>query len=387
MEAILLKQAYDHLLKRRQGKWISAILMIVMVLGITACQKPAPIKVGVLGTFSGSSSDLSVSGRRGAELAAQLINETGGIQKRQIELVFKDDENNPKTALAQQQAFLSEGVQLVIGPFTSGMVLAAIDYVNSNDMLQLGATISADSLSGKDDHFIRFIASTKEQAVVLAQAASAKKHQSIMVVYDERNKGFTDQLVLNYVAQIQSLLNITPEVIAYDPSKEETVKKVKDSIALKKPEAVFVVASAEECSKMAHYTVSLTNKIQLYGPLWANTQELVRKGGTDVDGMMLVGGIDDTDKSEAYTTFKQRFEDHYGESPTFASMYTYETLMALAESMKTADQIEPTAIKNELLRIGKFEGIQGSFSLDAFGDNTRAYMLFEIENGKMRKVE
>lgn len=330
---------------------------------------------------------MSVSGRRGAELAAQVINETGGVKNRKIQLIFKDDENDPKVALSSQEAFVNEGVKFVVGPFTSGMAMAVMDYVNNNDLLLLGPTISADSLSKKDDHFIRFIASTKEQALVLAQEAVNRKHKSISVVYDQRNKGFTDQLVQNYVSLIQKGLNITPEVIAYDPTKSDSTQAALNAIVLHKPEALFLVASAEECAKMAQTLAEEQLSIQLYGPLWANTQELVRKGGTSINGMILVGGIDQEDQVNSYLEFTKKYEENYGEPPTFASMYSYETLMALAETMKASGSTDPENIKMAMIKKGEFSGVQGPFTLDAFGDNTRAYLLMRIQDGTMRKVE
>lgn len=208
-----------------------------------------------------------------------------------------------------------------------------------------------------------------------------------MIIYDVRNKGFTEQLVQNYVNQVQNLLQVTPEIIAYDPSKKETITAVQSAISSRKPEALFMVASAEECAKIANYVSKDQLSIQLYGPLWANTQELIRKGGSAVNGMQLVGGIDQAKQSPEYSAFKEKYEDHYGEPPTFASMYTYETLMALAESIKACRSTEPEAVKTEMLKIGKFKGVQDSFEIDAFGDNTRAYLLMQIEDGILRKVE
>lgn len=49
--------------------------------------------------MTGINSDLSVSGRKGVELATEEFNKAGGLNGRKIELVVKDDKNDTTTAL------------------------------------------------------------------------------------------------------------------------------------------------------------------------------------------------------------------------------------------------------------------------------------------------
>lgn len=371
--------------KPRAILWLTGLM--VLVAGLSGCAKPVPIQLGVLGTLTGPNSDLSVSARRGAELAVERINENGGVLGRPVVLNVKDDQNDPAIALKQVQAFLEEKTGLVIGPFTSGMAMAAIDYANDNSLLLLAPTVSADSLSGLDDHLLRFIASTKEQAMVLTDMAKKKGHQRIAVIYDTRNKGFTEQLVANYQDQLAAKMALKPEAMGYDPSKPQEVEAVYAFLEQTAPDGIFVIASAEDCAKAAQHIRSVGLNAQLYGPLWANTPELIRKGGTAVDGMIVVAGMDIDSSSEAYRQFAEAYQQHYGEKPTFASVYTYETVMAIKTAMELANTDSPEAVKTALIEQGEFQGLQGSYRIDRFGDNSRAYLLLEINQGELRKVE
>lgn len=372
---------------RKTIKVIVLFILLLTVVLLSACEKNTTIKIGVVGTMSGKESDLSVSGRRGIELAASEINASGGINGQLIELVIKDDLNSPEQALKVDQEFVQEGIQFVIGHFTSGMTLSVIDYVNTESLLMLGPTISADQLSQMDDHFIRFIASTREQAEVLSNIVKLNQHKNTIVIFDTRNKGFTNKLVENFQILVKEKTGFIPEAIEYDPSAKETRDEAIKKIVSASPDGLFIVASAEECAVLAQNLKIKLPQIQLYGPLWANTQELLRKGGNAIENMILVGGIDYEDKKTSFVSFSEEFKNQYGEEPTFASMYGFETMKALAQSIVASKSLNIDKVKTKLIEIGSFEGVQESFSIDEYGDSTRNYHAYQVKSGKLRKVD
>ena len=79
------------------------MLRIVRLAGIVAFSLTAlcasavePIKVGVSGPFTGGSSPMGIAMRDGIRLAAQEINEGGGILGRPLQLIERDDEARPE---------------------------------------------------------------------------------------------------------------------------------------------------------------------------------------------------------------------------------------------------------------------------------------------------
>lgn len=365
--------------------WTIFISNIIYFNGCT--NKYETIKIGVLGTMSGINSDLSVSGRRGVELAADEINKAGGLNGKKVQLVVKDDKNDLKVSLEMDKEFIDENVQVVIGPYTSGMIVNAMDYLRDKDILFLGPTISADNLSSKEDNFIRFIASTKEQAVVLNQMAKKNKDKKFAVIYDKENKGFNETLYNNF----KDLLGKNGGEVIFtnefssnrDSNYSEIAKKIVDS----KAEAVFIIANAYSNAAITQQIRKAGCNIQIYSPLWSNTADLIKKGGSSVDGMFIVGAIDLNSKSKEFIDFKKRYLDKYGESPTFSSVYSYETAMALFEAIKMGPDFKSSTIKNNIIKIKSFKGLEGNYEIDKYGDNTRKYMMFRIENGEFRKVE
>lgn len=71
--------------------------------------------------------------------------------------------------------------------------------------------------------------------------------------------------------------------------------------------------------------------IDIYSPLWSHTTDLIRVGGEYVNGVKVVCGLDNNSNAESYVKFNKDFLDRYEVEATFASVYSYETMMALKE--------------------------------------------------------
>ncbi|RKR29296.1 amino acid/amide ABC transporter substrate-binding protein (HAAT family) [Acidovorax sp. 93] len=109
----------------------------VVASGVLACTAllPAqaqigstvPVRVGVVGPFTGPSADFGVPMLNGIKLAVDEINAVGGYLGRPLELVIKDDTADPDQGRKVSQELLNEKVVATIGFCNTGVALKAID--------------------------------------------------------------------------------------------------------------------------------------------------------------------------------------------------------------------------------------------------------------------
>ncbi len=93
------------------------LLALALALAATSCtttERADPIRVGALYPLSGSQGPGGVDEHRGAALAADLVNDGGGVGGRPIELV-SIDVPAADAAPAAVQALRDDGVELVAG--------------------------------------------------------------------------------------------------------------------------------------------------------------------------------------------------------------------------------------------------------------------------------
>ena len=367
--------------------WVSIIFLLVIIMAC-GCAGKKPIKIGLVGTMTGKQSDLSVSGRRGVEIAIEKINNNGGIHGRKIELVIKDDLFDQNRAKEIVGEFVKEGIQIVIGHYTSGEMTAAYDEVKKQDILYLGPTISADALGGIDDNFIRFIASTKEQAQIITKVALEKKQKKFVVIIDNKNIGFNEMLYKNFEDCLNEGGESILTKITYDNLDDDTIVKISNEIkAQKEVESLFIISNASDLATITKECRKRNIESTIYGPLWAHTDDLLRIGGEYVDGVNVVSGVDYDNTSEEFIEFQDAFYKKYGKEVSFSSIYSYEAMMALSIAIESVGNTDPKKVKAKIIEIGTFQGLQEKFLIDQYGDNTRNYMLDQIMKGGYVRVD
>jgi len=107
---------------------------------MTALHNP-PIKIGVLFSSSGLTAPIEQSQQRATILAAEEINAAGGINGRQLELIFRDPASIPsRYATMIEQLIVEEQVRVVVGCYMSSTRKAVIPVVERHNALLLYPT-------------------------------------------------------------------------------------------------------------------------------------------------------------------------------------------------------------------------------------------------------
>jgi len=110
-------------------RWLTGLVgtaALCTALGVQA-QAAATLKVGVIGPFSGPSSDFGLLMLQGVQLAAEEINAVGGYMGRHLELVIKDDQGIPEVGLKGSQELVAAGVVATLGFCNTGVAQKSLD--------------------------------------------------------------------------------------------------------------------------------------------------------------------------------------------------------------------------------------------------------------------
>ncbi len=146
-----------------------------------------PIRIGTLIDVTG---DLAVFGPpivAATDLAALLINEAGGINGRQIEMVHRDSGTSPQIATDAASALVNvDGVEAIVGSLSSGVTLAVAESVtipNGAVLMSPASTSPAISALSDNDFVFRTTVSDALQGVIAAQVASQLGYDNVATLY------------------------------------------------------------------------------------------------------------------------------------------------------------------------------------------------------------
>jgi branched-chain amino acid transport system substrate-binding protein len=123
----------------RNGKHVSAILLIVVTVFLLALAAPAraadPIKVGFSMALTGSVAQNGKQLIMALELWRDDINASGGLLGRPVELVYYDDQSNPSNVPGIYTKLITvDKVDLLLGPYATNMAAAAVPVIMQHNM-------------------------------------------------------------------------------------------------------------------------------------------------------------------------------------------------------------------------------------------------------------
>jgi ABC-type branched-subunit amino acid transport system substrate-binding protein len=125
-----------------------ASLLVAALLPLFSLAAP-PLRIGVIGPFSGPSSDFGVHMRNGVMMAAAEVNAVGGYAGRQLELVIMDDRGDPATGLKLAEQMVKENVVATIGYCNTGVAAKAIDVFQAHQMPLIIPCATGSALTSK----------------------------------------------------------------------------------------------------------------------------------------------------------------------------------------------------------------------------------------------
>lgn len=95
-----------------------------------------PIRIGISLPLTGDFSEPGQGIQAGYETWAEMVNSSGGLLGRPVELLFRDDASDPNRVVSDYESLISqEEVDLVFGPFSTRLVIPAAEVAESYDML------------------------------------------------------------------------------------------------------------------------------------------------------------------------------------------------------------------------------------------------------------
>ncbi|MEO1816773.1 MAG: ABC transporter substrate-binding protein [Acetobacterium sp.] len=364
------------------------VLMIGIILTLTSCGQQEPVTIGFVASLTGSTSELGVNGRNGLMMAIEEINATGGINGRSVEVVVKDDKNDPQTGLAVDQELYEDGISFIIGHMTSNMAALSIPFVNSKDMLMISPTMSATTLFNQDDHLIGVVSPNSDQAVIIKESmvknGGGKK---VAVIYESQNLAYTGTVKDCLAKEIEPLGGQFIYEEAFLSGANPNYLDISQRVLNSKPDSIVILASSFDAAMFCQQFYKQNNQTPVYLAAWSMNNDLLLQGGQSVEDVEITSLIDSDSQIPAYTSFREKYLRKYGSEPTFAAVYTYEAAMVLFNAMAESNSDDPETIKKTIIKKGTYQGLQSEININEYGDASRTIYQYVVKDGQFKKAE
>ncbi len=374
-------------------KWLLTGL-IILILIASGCvgdktgkdnagtqQKPEPIKIGVLITYTGALGPIGEGMANGAMLAAQEINKKG-INGSNVTLIIEDTGTNPaKAAEAAKKLIDVDKVQVIIGAVSSSETLAVAPYAEKSRVVMISPSSTNLKVTDAGEYIFRVVASDLLQGEAIAKLAAAKNYTKAATLVENNDYGIGMEDVF------KKNFNGTVTSVRYETGKGDYRTEL-DSIKKANPDVVIYVGYPQDASVILQQAGQLSLKKK-----WIAAEGIadpVMFKNTDVaaqmEGMLLTtpGRSEQEEKEDAiYKNFVDLYKKTYGKDPGIYSDTEYDATMLAALAIADAGN-DGEKIKNALPQISRtYKGVSGDKTFDENGDVRGGYKILEVKNNTM----
>jgi branched-chain amino acid transport system substrate-binding protein len=120
---------------------------------------------------------------------------------------------------------------------------------------------------------------------------------------------------------------------------------------------------------------------------WVGSPTTVRTSVLKLAGPALFGSYAAcdfiADSSPAAKDFATKYEATYKSAPDYDGAWTYDAVHVLALAINNAKSLEPQKIREAILSVKDYPGVEGTYNFDQNGDGLRSYNIVKNDNGKI----
>jgi len=322
------------------------------------------------------------------------INEAGGINGREIEVIYEDDATDAAKAQAAAVRLIDEeGVLAIIGASGTGQTVAM-----RSDAERAGVPIV--SMAGGSvitDDFSEWVFQTPWPnriviPFVLKQMAAAGR-TNVALISDTGGYGVDGRDCVLAHAQEAGVTLVADETFnAGDTDMSSQLTKIRAA----DPDAVLIWAAGKEAAIIARNARQLNMQQPLYGGSGIARQEFIDGAAEAAEGVRLGTGrilVPEAfgEGTEAYavaTDFIARFEAEYGAKPDIFAGHAYDAIGLIADALgRIEGDVTSEALRDALEETDGWVGIDGTFTYspsDHNGLTEDEMVLYVIEGGTWR---
>lgn len=381
-----------------------------------------PLKVGLLLPFTGQYAWVGENVQPVAQMIAEEVNGSGGINGREITFVQGDTEGVVDAGTTAAQKLINvDDVMALVGPTSlsfSGSKNLIID--NGVPMVTPTAgtteldqackdvcfrTVPSDSLGG------RAIARAATDGQYLGEEAQAWETPVLMVAQSPAMVSFKEpieQSFADYGVEVA-------EVIEFSPGKPSYRSEVQQALSAS-PDGIVLVAAPEDSARV------MTNAFQTgYEGGWFVTQDQTNAEYIELAGADLVQGaygleeVASEEGRELNAAFEERYQEYAGDDVKIFGTNTYDSMNVIALAMyrdamddgeitrqSLSEHIravsdpgeDKTQVTNftegkEALDAGEeidYRGLVGPIDFDEWGNITAPFGIRQVQDGAWETV-
>ena len=391
-------------------KFFAMVLTLAMVLSLAACggddtassdtstddtaaeedagtASGAAFKIGTIGPLTGDNAIYGTAVANGAKIAVEEINAAGG--DIQFEIQSEDDVADGETSVNAYNTLMDWGMQLLVGPTTTGAAVAVSSVVNSDRTFMLTPSASStDVVDGKDNVFQVCFTDPNQGTGAADYIAENMPGAKVYVLYQNDSaysQGIRDTFVAEAAAK--GVTVVDEGTFTKDTATDFSVQLTAAQTA--GADTLFLPFYYQEASVVLNQAKQMGYAPTFFGVDGMDGILTMPNFDTSLaEGVMLLTPFSADADDERTQNFVATYQEQFGETPNQFAADAYDAVYILKTALETAGctpDMSAADICEALVPVMttiSVDGLTGAgMTWSADGTVSKAPMAVVIENG------
>ncbi|MDW5324892.1 amino acid ABC transporter substrate-binding protein [Plantactinospora sp. KLBMP9567] len=383
-----------------RGRWATAVGAAVALL-LAGCgddggsgSSDDPILVGISLPLTGDFSEPGKGVQRGYEAWAKITNDKGGLLGRQVELKILDDQSNADRVVADYEQLIGQdNVDIVVGPFSTRLVVPAARVAQEYGMLFVEPAGAAKEVftQGFKNLFYAAPAVADDHYNHLAEylLALPPGQRPTTVAYAAMDDPFAQGTAYGLKAKLEAggVRTVVDEV--YPPNTTD-FGTIAAKIAASKADMVVGGSQYQDGVNLIVALQQLNYQPKLAAFSTAPTSpEFAAAIGNKTEGILAPTGYTQKAPYPSNVEFVQKYTEQFGSPPEEDEANAYTTGQVVAAAVSAVGCAEQGECQQKLvdwIRGNKVETVVGPLTWDATGKPQGAHMIQQWVGGQIQIV-
>ncbi|MFO1321020.1 MAG: ABC transporter substrate-binding protein [Burkholderiales bacterium] len=358
------------------------VILWTFLLLCGAAHAADAIRIGVVNEITGPQAEGGRFTINGIQLALDEINKAGGLLGKPVELRIEDNAStNPGTVLAFSKLLSEGGLAGIIGPIRSTQIQAVAPTIAKAGIpTMIGG--SEPSLTRVNNRWVfRARPNDSYSTRVMADfGVNTLKFRKWAIIHSTDAFGTGGKAALTDALKA---LGVEPLMTqGYTNNSQDFTPIV---LAIKKSGAEVIGTYMTNSPDQGIFARQLR---QLgVNVAWIGSPTTISITALNLAGEALYGSYAITDftvdMNDTTRNFAKKYRERYNLTPDTFSAWAYDAMHLLATAIRNARSTDPEAVRKALLAIKGYDGVEGGYQFDQFGDGLHGYSVVRNDKGRI----
>lgn len=343
------------------------------------------IVIGHYAAMSGAQATFGQSTDNGIRLALEEINAAGGVNGKKLRLITYDDKGDTKEAGAAVTRLITrDKVVAVLGEVASSLSLAGAPVCQEHGVPMITPSSTNPQVTQVGDKIFRVCFIDPFQGYVTAKYIRELPTpvSRVAILYDQAN-AYSVGLAQEFEKALTRLGGTITTRQTYSEGDQDFSAQL-TAIRGSNPEMVFIPGYYSDVGNIALQARKLGITVPLFGGDGWTSPRLTEIAGSALEGCFFSEHYSQEDPHPKIQNFVRKYAEKYGSKPDGLAALGYDAARLLADAMTRARSLSGDDLAAAIAATRDFDGVTGTFSIDADRNAVKPAVILKIVNGQVR---